>query len=397
MKNQKILCFCLFLTAVLVLPASVQAQKQKVKVTLHNASIKIEPKLGSEVLKNPKVGDIFDVEKREGEWFEIVFPSKDGVMITGYIHEMFVELIDMPPVVERRIDRAPLRKPTYQRPPSAFAEPEIFTRFYIFGNLGLPVYSTTPESVSWSDDWSFRWLNNVSERGSIDLENKLKKPGFGAGIILMLTRNIGVEARMDMVGGDVTTDSDYSLEWTWSSAVGGGTYEGDIDPYSSGTGSLSIIPFSFNLYIKFPVNPMIVPHISAGASLFTGKFSADATMGDAGSWYYTIFPFTYQEIDWFEYQYEIPEESISGLGFNAGGGLTIQVARNIGLDIDARYFMGPKKEFVWTLVRRTYESLSEGYEASDTRLDNHEELMQETPITISMGFFSITFGIIIGF
>jgi len=374
MKNQKILCFCLFLTAVLVLPASVQAQKQQVKVTVQNASIKMEPNLGSEVLKNPEV----------------------GVMIIGYIHEMFVELVDMPPVVERRVDPAPVREETYQRPPSAFAEPETFTRFHIFGNLGLPMYSST-ESMSWSDRWSYRYINNVSEGGFIDLENKSKKPGFGAGIIFMITRNIGVEARMDRVGGDVTANSGFSVEWTWSSSVGGGSYEGDIDPYSPGTGSLYIMPFSFNLYIKVPVNPMIVPHFSAGVSIFTGKFSAKATMGDAGSWYWTVWPYFYQIVDWFEYQYEIPEESISDFGFNAGGGLTIQFTRNIGLDIDARYFRGPKKDFVWTLVRKTYESLDWEFEASDTRLDNHEELMQETPITISLGFFTITFGIVIGF
>lgn len=84
--------FSFIVAFLLVSPTITHAQKQKIKVVARDASIRIQPNIDSDILLTPLVGSTFEVEKKIGEWYEIKFSSETGVLITGYIHEMFVEV-----------------------------------------------------------------------------------------------------------------------------------------------------------------------------------------------------------------------------------------------------------------------------------------------------------------
>lgn len=83
----------------LFLPGSVQAQKHRIKVVVANASIHIKPAADSEVISSPALGNVFEVEAKVGEWYEVRHRTEVGVLITGYIHEKFVgEIAETPPL-----------------------------------------------------------------------------------------------------------------------------------------------------------------------------------------------------------------------------------------------------------------------------------------------------------
>jgi opacity protein-like surface antigen len=388
----------LIIISLFILPTFTHAQKQKIRVVVENANIRMQPNMESEVIENPPVGSVFEVEKKIGEWYEIRFPSKVGLMITGYIHEMLVELEEEAPKVEKKVaPPPPPRREAVQPPPPPppiARRAEEFKRFSVFISGNIPIYSQSV-TTDWSDSWSFQYLNRIDEGGTVTLDNKSSIPGFGGGFVVMFTENIGIEGRIDYMSGKVENSADFSVEWTWSAAGGGGSYS-DALTYDVEEGSLSLMPISINLHARFPMNSNIVPYISGGLSIFTGKFSASTDMGDAGSWYYTIWPYWYQYIDWFTYQYTI-DESITGAGGNLGAGLAIQVSPNISINMEARYFIGPTKSFEWVLERKTYESLEFGFEASDDFLDYAEELMNTVPVEVKTSFPSFNIGIRIEF
>jgi len=71
---------------------SAQAAKPKILVSVDNASIRTKPDAASPIMANPAVGTVFEVEGKSGPWYEIKNKTSLGILVTGYIHEMFVEV-----------------------------------------------------------------------------------------------------------------------------------------------------------------------------------------------------------------------------------------------------------------------------------------------------------------
>lgn len=104
---------CFILISFLILPGSIQAQKQKIKVTTEGASIRAKPDAGSDVIASPEVGTIFEVEAKIEDWFEVKLKTNLGVSITGYIHEMYVDTEEpvaqgAEPVVPKEVEAEPI-------------------------------------------------------------------------------------------------------------------------------------------------------------------------------------------------------------------------------------------------------------------------------------------------
>jgi len=64
----------------------------KVRVTVDNASIKATPGIGAQNLTTVPLDSVLDAESKQGEWYKVLV-MKDGIQITGYIHEMLVKEI----------------------------------------------------------------------------------------------------------------------------------------------------------------------------------------------------------------------------------------------------------------------------------------------------------------
>jgi hypothetical protein len=370
---------CLVLTLLLILPAVANAQKQKIRVVVENASIRIRPDIQSDVIRKPPVGTVFDVEGKEGEWYEIRVRTEVGVLITGYIHEMFVEKVaEKKPEPEREVVRRPVQ-------PVTRAAPQKVTRgeFVISGGYNMG-YSIS-ESLSYSDSFSGGVLQSATASGT--LTQGLKKPlGFGAAVNYYFAKGFGIQLRVDINSKAKITNglSDYSLTWSWTTR---GPYT-EEEAWDS-TGDVSLTVLSGNFIFKPPTAGMIAPVISAGVSYFTGSLKVDTTGAYATTWTYG----GYRYVDYFDIP-AIIDASVSGIGFNIGGGADIKFSRNVALNIDARYFVKSKIEEPWELSAGQYESNINTDWTLTLEQEDIEELQEAIPLfEFNPSFFKISGGI----
>lgn len=61
----------------------------KVKVTVDNASLKAMPEIQAKTVARIPLNTVLDSEEKQGEWYKVTL-DREGVKMTGYIHEMLV-------------------------------------------------------------------------------------------------------------------------------------------------------------------------------------------------------------------------------------------------------------------------------------------------------------------
>lgn len=370
------------LVFLLVCPFSVQAQTQKIRVVVKNASIRLSPSMDSEVLRKPNIGAVFDVVKKVDEWYEVKFTSTVGVEITGYIHEMFVELMQTEVVPEREPE---IRQPVeveVQREPPAYPKSEVMLSFrYPFG------YSLNETSV-YSTTWGpYVELQSVSE--SVSIGHQLKGPlGFGVAFNQLLFGGLGIQVRFDMNTKDMITDdslSGYTLNFNWY----GRSTSTFTDEWPV-TGEISLMILSLNLSYKALGLGMIAPHISAGVSYFTGSMLVETNNAIAGTW--INWDTLMQYIDWWAVPFEI-DSKISSIGFNAGAGIDIILMPNLALTLGARYYYASEIQEHWQLFAGSYDSTNyiASWDISQEIVDHIQENISH--FVFNPSFFSVLFAI----
>jgi DNA-binding beta-propeller fold protein YncE len=61
----------------------------RVKVIVDSATVKVKPEIGGETLARIPLNTTLEAMEKQGEWYKVTF-NKDGLQITGFIHEMLV-------------------------------------------------------------------------------------------------------------------------------------------------------------------------------------------------------------------------------------------------------------------------------------------------------------------
>jgi len=390
--------FCLVVVLLAVLPLAGQTEKQKIKVVVENATIRAKPDLQSNVIKQPALGAVFEVEKKEGEWFTVKVQTEVGVLLTGYVHEMFVELEEeKKEEIKEAIDKTPepeekvvdVQKKPEPTTPSQEVHP---TRFEIaLGGSYTSGYSIN--NVSYSDSFSEGGLERATENGTIT--HGLDKPmGFYGSFNFFLTQGLGIEVRLDMnSSANFTTSSmsDYRLAWEWSSGVSD-TYEKQWEIQGGGISSLTV--FSGNLFYKVRSGGLFAPFFSGGVSYYSGSLNKASTfVGYGMTWTVDNWPYVTRYIDFIDVPATL-EASFSGIGFNVGGGADVQFSRSLALNIDARYFMLKNVEERWQVHAGTYPAnFHDGW--SRVLSEQNALALQEsiTPVEIKTSFFKISLGL----
>lgn len=64
----------------------------KVKVTVDNASLKANPEIQAKTVARIPLNTVLDSEEKLGEWYKVTL-DREGVKMTGYIHEMLVTVV----------------------------------------------------------------------------------------------------------------------------------------------------------------------------------------------------------------------------------------------------------------------------------------------------------------
>jgi DNA-binding beta-propeller fold protein YncE len=64
----------------------------KVRVTVDNSSVKTTPAIDGQNLATFPLDSVLEAESKQGEWYKVLI-TRDGVQVTGYIHELLVKEI----------------------------------------------------------------------------------------------------------------------------------------------------------------------------------------------------------------------------------------------------------------------------------------------------------------
>jgi hypothetical protein len=368
------------LTLALVFPLLAQGNGTKIKVIVENASIRLKPSLDSEAIEeNIPVGTIYTSDKKVGEWYEIKFESKLGVALLGYINEMYVEALG-----EVTSPQPETREPERRtEPPTPVVREMRVENIEIFAGAGMGFGSFLNEATHYTDDWVSGFVTGHEEG---EIQHKMKSPlGLGLSFSYFLSEGLGLRLRVDPGFGQNISNSSslYSADFSWS---GGGD---SIQTQWDTSGSLSVLPLSFDLVYRFP-SGMFSPYLNAGLTFFLANFKADSTVGYANAWYIGPSSMTYDYAD-------IPisiDEKMDGLGFNVGAGFDFHLGPGLALTVDAVYFMGKSADFNWYVAPGDYfynyhPTIYTPF--SDSLAQSFSELLGKVKVTLS--FFKILAGI----
>jgi len=72
----------------------------KVKVIVDNSSIKETPEIGGKTLAHVSLNTILEAEVKQGEWYKVNL-EQEGVLVSGFIHEMLVEIVREEEITEQ--------------------------------------------------------------------------------------------------------------------------------------------------------------------------------------------------------------------------------------------------------------------------------------------------------
>jgi len=88
MFDSRLKLFCIFCLCVFLI--TLYGASIKVKVIVDGASMKATPDISGQTLARVALDTILDADEKEGSWYK-VYMEREGVQISGYIHEMLVE------------------------------------------------------------------------------------------------------------------------------------------------------------------------------------------------------------------------------------------------------------------------------------------------------------------
>ena len=87
---------------VLVTTTFIFSDDSKVRVTASKANIRLRPTSQSAIVSTVPLGAVLEVIKKEGNWYFVKLPpDPKGIIVTGYIHQSIVEVLEEMEKVER--------------------------------------------------------------------------------------------------------------------------------------------------------------------------------------------------------------------------------------------------------------------------------------------------------
>ena len=386
MKKHRRIWGMVGLGLLVLLTASALSARTQIRVKDPAAVSRIEPAANGEIVQDKlAVGTVFTVERKTGEWFEVKYRSAIGVLLTGYIHESMVEEVKAEPEKkEPTAEPAPVALESYASGPIPGFE------LFVFGGLGMPQVKGV---ANYFDEWS-GILYDVTENADINTKSQ-SSAFFGGGFNYFFSPNIGVGLNVGYLKSKLTTNSAFTYEY--------GSYTKTAD-WTGTDNSFTSIPVSLDLIGRFG-SSLLQGYILAGPTIFMNDAIIDAAIGYGYSFLYYSYPYLYEfydavqiPMDAYDMKGGSGKTSWTGIGGNAGAGATFMISPSVGLNLEARYFFCPKREFDWTLITGTYPGLfvtspSTTVQITSTTIDAIFNGNHLSTITINPSFFQITAGV----
>lgn len=297
----------------LILPSIIHAERQKIRVLSENANIRIKPVMVSEILKKPSKGTIFEVENKVGEWFEIRFLSSTGLVTTGYIHEMHVEILTVIPEIKMESPQKP-----YKPRKSASSKKKAVA------NIKISVQSSL-YPAGYDYEYGFSYLGESFV--VTDLTEANRAFGFDGGIGFYLTPNIEIMGNasyvMKNLSGTLSIDVPSPFRYN----------DSDYDEATT-VPKIKETIFSFGINLHPLSRGFLRPYFGGGAIYITG------TMELVNELYYT------ETLDYASESHEVEinnvdlvETNISKWGFFGGAGMNLVLSSNMFVFAEGRYIL----------------------------------------------------------
>jgi opacity protein-like surface antigen len=331
--------------AVLATPAAI-----KIKTRTETAVFRLEPNPAGEIAREKIVlGTKFDVERKNGDWYEVKLQSESGALLLVYIHESDVELV---------AEAQPAPKPAVQPPPARTPADRTTgwraDKSLVLSLGGGPVFPSTWDATSTYRQWLWPYVALQSLAESNTLALSLKPPtgvGLGLGLTYSLSPRLGIQFRIDIMSNRSISDgrNDYAMTWKWlaSSKI----FSLDPPPTWPIVGYLRAQPVSLGLVARFPVGSRLQPYLQAGVAYFLCRFKVESQIGYARTWVEE----PYQYVDYFTLPVSI-DEFFNGVGFTGGAGLDWLLGSKMAVFVQADYFVGPSQEVGWDVEPGTYSA-----------------------------------------
>ena len=103
-----VLCFILFFSA--AEKASCQQTLIKLRVVADQANIRLDPDISSIIIRQVPKGTILNATEKKEDWFAVRLTTKQGAVVSGYVHESLVLPIDPLPE-EKKTPPVPKTRP----------------------------------------------------------------------------------------------------------------------------------------------------------------------------------------------------------------------------------------------------------------------------------------------
>jgi opacity protein-like surface antigen len=362
---------------ILLLAAAAPAQTPpQVRVKDPAAVIRMAPEASAPVILGPLTpGNVYPVERRMGDWYEIKFVSSAGVRLTGYVHRLHVdEVAAEAPAAER--EAAGEEGGGFVSPLRSGLE------FAATGGMGFNRFTGGSSQYGRSLE-SFLDLQALAEAGTIYFT--LGNPtALAASCSVFFTPGLGLRLQIDRPLTQSFTEgfSNYTISW----AMAGADSASRMKTFAA-TGSYAVTPISLNAIARLALGSVVTAFLTGGPTYFTGTFSADSSIGYARTWFDTA-----QHVDFFTVPAKT-EQTFKGWGFNVGTGLEIWVNRRIAILLEGDYLGGPSASQKWVVQSGTYTSnITAGTNWTNAALP--AELADYiSPLTIRLSYFKIVTGV----
>lgn len=323
-----------FIAFFLILPSITNAQEQKIRVVVEGASLRLQPNMESEIILSPTVGSIFEVEKKVGEWYEIKYSSEIGVLITAYIHEMFIEVEKEAAKPKDKVIQEPVRPQPIYEPPKA-ARPRGKPTFSLKGG---GIFVLIPELYSY--DYSF------PSRGEIGTISETVYSGnafgFEVGLGFFPIPYIELEGTVSFLSKGL--NGSYGVELPssyWFNLLA----SGEMEAFPT----LKKTILCFGLLIHPVTSGLIRPYFGGGGSYVTGNLEIveDIIFLETDSIGVRNHSITIDEVQFIETD-DVEEISLSKFGFYGKAGINYMTTKNIGIYAEGKYIFA-KTEILYLL------------------------------------------------
>jgi hypothetical protein len=312
--------FVLFvLVSLLILPGFLHAQKQKIKVTVEGATVRVRPDVGSDVISSPDVGTVFEVESKSDGWFEIRLKTELGVSITGYIHEMYVEVekAEAPPVAPKEVQPEAARKEAEAKP--KMGEPAERSMW-----LSLRLGGLYGSIAGYKYDFSMTFYDEPLTIG--DSVAKSSGPGLNLELGLLFLKYLELTAGFNTVSK--------TRQGTYSFGLPNILIYHDIaSDEASADSTYKVTAFDFGLNFHPVQRGSLRPYLGLGASFVTAKLDLLKDM-------------VYRETFYSDYthtieitQVQLVNKSVKKTGFYFRGGLHLKMFWKMFVFIEGKYLM----------------------------------------------------------